>query len=142
MDRYCIRWTGRKYREISRKIGKNTEISVIFSAFFEILLRLLRASDPLAIYRRFIGPPPIFLDSTVFLEIDNRDRISFQPTDIRYFGEISQINSDISIHGRDYLKYVLKTIWTVLNLFLNLIITFSIIKFIIFMSEYVSLLFK
>ena len=88
MDRYCIRWTGRKYREISRKIGKNTEISVIFSAFFEILLRLLRASDSLAIYRRFIGPPPIFRrnigDSTVFLEIANRDRMSFRPTDIRY----------------------------------------------------------
>ena len=63
-------------------------------------------------------------------------------SDIRYFGEISRINSDISIHGRDYLKYVLKTIWTVLNLFLNLIITFSIIKFIIFRSEFVSLLFK
>ena len=37
LDRFCILcagWTGRKYREISQKIGKNTKISVIFSAIF------------------------------------------------------------------------------------------------------------
>ena len=35
----CVGWTGRKYREISRKIGKiptNTEISAIFSKITEI----------------------------------------------------------------------------------------------------------
>ena len=70
LDRFCILcagWTGRKYREISRKIGKNTEISAIF------LNSLLRASAPLAIYLRFIGASPIL---PIFLwysrGIDNR----------------------------------------------------------------------
>ena len=44
-------------------IGKFSEKSVKipkYRRYFEILLRLLRASDPLAIFLRFIGASPIF----------------------------------------------------------------------------------
>ena len=97
-------WTGRKYREISRKIGKNTNKILkyrrYFRPFFEILLRLFGAS----IHSRFIGSKSIYRRFCRFfadIPLDHWSVLNFvsRPHNIRYIGEISPIKSDFSIHA-------------------------------------------